>query len=161
VCIGSFSWNWKRKIHKNYRINCNSLALSYSLNLGQILFISLYSIFLKVWLFLHLKKKWNSSSTSFKSQNLHILFSFLIYEELFFDKLKSTKENNKIYIYSKIKTEYEMNNNILNINYEDRKLLCKMQCYRLFNEWYCKRHNLWWWQLYTHKPLKKCASYRF
>jgi hypothetical protein len=24
----------------------------------------LYSIFLKVWLFLHLKKKWNSSSTS-------------------------------------------------------------------------------------------------
>ena len=32
------------------------------------------------------------------------------YEELFFDKLKSTKENSKIYIYSKIKTEYEMNN---------------------------------------------------
>jgi hypothetical protein len=60
------------------RINCNFLALSYSFNLGQIPFISVYSIFLKVWLFLHLKKKWNSSSTSFKSQNLHILFSFLI-----------------------------------------------------------------------------------
>jgi hypothetical protein len=28
------------------------------------------------------------------------------YEELFFDKVKSTKENSKIYIYSKIKTEY-------------------------------------------------------
>ena len=41
--------------------------------------------------------------------------------------LKSTKENSKIYIYSKIKTEYEMNNYILNINYEDRKLLCKMR----------------------------------
>jgi hypothetical protein len=39
------------------------------------------------------------------------------YEELFFDKLK----------FSKIKTEYEMNNYILNINYEDRKLLCKMR----------------------------------
>ena len=49
------------------------------------------------------------------------------YEELFFDKLKSTKENSKIHIYSKIKTEYEMNNYILNINYEDRKLLCKMR----------------------------------
>jgi len=33
----------------------------------------------------------------------------------------------KIYIYSKIKTEYEMNNYILNINYEDRKHLCKMR----------------------------------
>ena len=45
------------------------------------------------------------------------------YEELFFYKLKSTKENSKIYIlvYSKFKTEYEMNNYILNINYEDRK----------------------------------------
>jgi hypothetical protein len=45
------------------------------------------------------------------------------YEELFFEKLKSTKENSKIYIlvYSKFKTEYEMNNYILNINYEDRK----------------------------------------
>ena len=32
------------------------------------------------------------------------------YEELVFDKLKSTKENSEIYIYSKIKTEYEMNN---------------------------------------------------
>ena len=40
---------------------------------------------------------------------------------------KSTKENSKIYIYSKIKTEYEMNNYILNINYEDRKLSCKMR----------------------------------
>jgi hypothetical protein len=39
------------------RIDCNLLALSYSLNLGQIPFISLYSIFIKVWLFLHLKKK--------------------------------------------------------------------------------------------------------
>ena len=49
------------------------------------------------------------------------------YEELFFDKLKSTKENSKIYISSKIKTEYEMNNYILNINYEGRTLLCKMR----------------------------------
>jgi hypothetical protein len=31
------------------------------------------------------------------------------------------------YIYSKIKTEYEMNNYILNINYEGRTLLCKMR----------------------------------
>ena len=35
------------------------------ITLGQIPSISLYSIFLKVWLFLHLKKKWNSSSTSY------------------------------------------------------------------------------------------------
>jgi hypothetical protein len=59
------------------RINCNFLALSYSLNLGQILFISLYSIFLKVWLFLHLKKKWNSYSTSFRSQNFLLLLLLL------------------------------------------------------------------------------------
>jgi hypothetical protein len=34
------------RIISDDRINCNVLALSYSLNLGQIQFISLYSIFL-------------------------------------------------------------------------------------------------------------------
>jgi hypothetical protein len=113
---------WLAEISKicDDRINCNFLALSYSLNLRQIPFISLYSIFLKVWLFLHLKKKWNSSSISFKSQNL---------------------QNSKIYIYSKIKTEYEMNNYILNINYEDRNLLCKMQVSNHFLEIERGRYN--------------------
>ena len=54
------------------------------------------------------------------------IFSQLTTDFFYFDKLKSTKENTNIYIYSKFKTEYEMNNYILNINYEDRKLLCKM-----------------------------------
>jgi hypothetical protein len=66
-------------------------------------------------------------------QNLKSIFSVgflsikLSISKSFFHKLKSTKENSKMYIYSKIKTEYEMNNYILNNNYEDRKLLCKMR----------------------------------
>jgi hypothetical protein len=63
------------------------------------------------------------------------------YEELFFDELKPTKENSKIYIYSKIKTEHEMNNYILNINYEDRKLLCKMHVSHHFLEFERGRTN--------------------
>ena len=52
------------------RINCNFLALSYSLNLGQIPFISLYSIFLKVWY-----KKWIDVDIILCDDSAEILFS--------------------------------------------------------------------------------------
>lgn len=56
------------------------------------------------------------------------------YEEKFFKKLKSCTEDNKIYLYSKIKTKYEIEDFILKTNFEDRKNVCKMRISNHFLE---------------------------
>ncbi len=49
------------------------------------------------------------------------------YEKNFFDKLKATTETSKIFLYSKIKTEYTINNFIYQSNFESRQNICKMR----------------------------------
>lgn len=49
------------------------------------------------------------------------------YEKAFFDKLKSSTESNKIYLYSKMKTKYIIEDYIKQTNFENRKNICKMR----------------------------------
>ena len=49
------------------------------------------------------------------------------YEKLFFQKLKSTTENSKIFLYSKIKTNFDIDEFISRTNFENRKNICKMR----------------------------------
>ena len=49
------------------------------------------------------------------------------YEKVFFGKLQSLTIENKLYLYSKLKTNYTINNFIMNSNFENRKLICKMR----------------------------------
>ena len=49
------------------------------------------------------------------------------YEDMFFEKLRSFKINNKLFLYSKIKTNYIIEPFIENSNLENRKLIVKMR----------------------------------
>jgi hypothetical protein len=49
------------------------------------------------------------------------------YENMFFEKLRSLISNNKLFLYSKIKTNYIIEPSIENSNFEIRKLIVKMR----------------------------------
>jgi hypothetical protein len=49
------------------------------------------------------------------------------YENMFFEKLRSFNINNKLFLYSKIKTNYIIEPFIENSNFENRKLIVKMR----------------------------------
>ena len=49
------------------------------------------------------------------------------YEQLFFEKIKSFTVNNKLFLYSKMKTKYTIDPFIFNSNFENRRLLVKMR----------------------------------
>ena len=49
------------------------------------------------------------------------------YENMFFEKLRSLISNNKLFLYSKIKTNYIIEPSIENSNFENRKLIVKMR----------------------------------
>jgi hypothetical protein len=49
------------------------------------------------------------------------------YENMFFEKLRSFNINNKLFLYSKIKTHYIIEPFIENSNFENKKLIVKMR----------------------------------
>ena len=51
----------------------------------------------------------------------------MTFDNNLFEKLKLTNETSKIFLYSKIKTKYEIDKYISKNSFENRKLLCKMR----------------------------------
>lgn len=49
------------------------------------------------------------------------------YEQLFFQKMKSLTDNNKLFLYSKVKTKYTTDPFLSDTNFENRRLLVKMR----------------------------------
>ena len=74
----------------------------------------------------------NIEVTDFNKEKWHITKSLkktLLenYENMFFEKLRSFNINNKLFLYSKIKTNYIIEPFIENSNFENRKLIVKMR----------------------------------
>ena len=76
--------------------------------------------------------KKNIEVTDFNKEKWHLTKSLkktLLenYENMFFEKLRSFNINNKLFLYSKIKTNYIIEPFIENSNFENRKLIVKMR----------------------------------
>ena len=49
------------------------------------------------------------------------------YEKIFFNKLQTMTDNNKTYLYSKLKSDYKIDDYLLKYNFENRRNICKMR----------------------------------